>query len=66
MNDDLVDFQAILEENSRLDAYIKNKREQSIDEFNHCHHGHPDLASSGQPSNSDTIGDEPELLDLGE
>lgn len=66
MNENRVDFQAILEENSRLDTYIKNKREQSIDEFNHYHNGHHDPASSGHPSDSDTIGDEPELMDLGE
>ena len=60
MNDNLLDFQTILEENSRFDAYIKNRAEQSDDTSSLYHYHHRDGDISNAPNN-----DEPEILDLG-
>ena len=60
MDSSSVDFQSIMEENSRLDSYFKNRRGHEMSLYHHqCHDG-------ATPGDADTIDEEPAPLNLGE
>ena len=67
MNDKIVDYQSILEENNRLDSYFQRYSEESDSEIDIFHHRLPNRAYDTHLIASDTLGDDDlEPLDLTE
>lgn len=66
MNDKFVDFQSILEENSRLDSYVQKQHSRKSDnEIDLFHHPLGTIEYDNSLSDPyDMDADNPELLDL--
>ena len=61
MDKNTIDFQLLMEENSRLDYYLKKSAEQTDDEIRQYRNKY-----GSEVSSADMYDDEPAPLDLGE